>query len=283
MKKAILALTLIASASSALADSYTDRLVRNYDRRATAISSPSVYSEYDVRAWCERKVGALKDALNAYEIAVSQGRSSAAFAALKAGLVQTSQESFGKNEPLVKMSADSALVVAQKLQRAGLSSDAGALNTLEHLVRNTVSVAYEFDTNYYIEFMYRHHRRSEECGPSFMEQMHLQALRFAQGQIGAALKSATIVYGEYRPKGDARAFLTAAEVIANNTSYDLRSNLFASSIPCTIVQLGDLGGTLRSFNAGNRSLIRNVRSAVNIAGHELEEAQGQITNFGSCY
>ncbi len=286
LKNALLTLTVLASATTALAGPEADRLLRSYDlRTSTSTSSISMSrGEFDVRNWCDTSVRNLERAIRLFENQIRAGRNGQAFQTLKSALEDIMIGSpTGQNEPLVKMSAESALIIAGKLEQKGLSADPAGLNTIEHLVRNTMTVAYPFDRDYYINYVYRHGRHPRHAGASFMESMQRAALNFASGQISAALKSATEFRGEFRPKGDARAFLTAAEVIANNTAYDLESNIFASEIPCTIVQLEELGSDLKAFNGGDRTTFSSAVVAVDEAGHGLSNARASISTIGRCY
>ena len=281
ISKSILGLTLIASASAALASPQSDRLLRAYNHRSSAMArSPG---EYDVRSWCDSSVRDLQRALLAFEMQVSAGHNVRGFNILKSALESLLQSTQPvANKPLVQLAAESALVVAAKLELAGLSGDPAALNTLEHLVRSTVTEAYQVDRDYYITYIYRYGHRPEAVEGGFIENMQRAAMGFAARQIDAALSSATDYEGEYRPKGNARAFLTVAEVIANNTAYDLESNIFSNEIPCTISQISDLGADLKAFNRGSRATFPSVVVAVDEAGHGLSEARSSILNLRSC-
>lgn len=285
MKFKVMALALLVSATS-FAQIDTRDLDAQYNQAAQNAASGPVDMYDVVQNWCDDAVVTLQGALGQFQYQVMAGNNVGAFQALQSGLNQVRlSRSFAPGKtPFVRLASERALMVSSALQRQGRAGDLGALHALESLTRNVINVAYRFDTDYYVPYVYRYSRNcSVYCNDGFIERMQRQALSFASNQIESVLSSLTTnVDGDIRPVGHASVYLTTAEIISVMTADDLNRNIFASRIPCTISELRRTGLALKAFNGGQTGVYGSVPRAVSSSAYSLQSSANNIDSSNYC-
>ena len=254
--------------------------------RETGLNAQNPYEA--VSAWCSNLAEMLEGAQSHAALVGIQGDYQGAYTILKRALVLAAQGQVPgsmRHAPFMRLSAIQGATIISKIEALGLGGSLSATNALDQIVSNVINVAYKFDEEHYVPFRYQYGGSVNNCGrcqSGFVERMQLEALRFAAHQTSSIANALTVrVGGEYRPVGDARVYLNAAEVTANMTALDLRNNIFAAQIPCTIRTLSNTGGQLANFNRGQSTYYRSVKQAVNDSSYFLRQASSNIS-LASC-